>query len=340
MHIRDLDLNLLRVFDAVHQQRSVSRAAEVLGLSQPAVSHGITRLRLLLGDALFVRVAGGVRPTAKADALAAAVQQALHLVEEALHATGGFDPGRARKTFRIHMSDIGEGVFLPALMHAVRQHAPGVRIETHQFEYGQIQDALDTGKIDLAFGYLPGVDATGRQELLHERYVVLMRADHPLRGEPPTRDWLARLDYIVVRQHTETARALHTLALQDSIRLSIPHFMVIPSIVSETDLAVILPRRTALTFARIAPFAIVEPEVGLPEFTVALHWSHRFHNDPANRWLRELVIDLFCELGGHVPSAPTFPLKDASARANAGSSVTPSRKAPCRPARKAPAGTG
>ena len=126
MHIRDLDLNLLRVFDAVYQQRSVSRAAEVLGLSQPAVSHGITRLRLLIGDALFVRVAGGVRPTAKADALAAAVQQALHLVEEALHATGGFDPGRARKIFRMHMSDIGEGVFLPALMHAVRRQAPGV----------------------------------------------------------------------------------------------------------------------------------------------------------------------------------------------------------------------
>jgi DNA-binding transcriptional LysR family regulator len=306
MNLCDLDLNLLRIFDAVYQQRSVSRAAEVLGLSQPAVSHGLTRLRLLLGDALFVRVAGGVAPTAKADALADAVGHALRLIEEALHATGGFDPARARKTFRIHMSDIGEGVFLPALMHAVRRAAPGVRIETHQLEYAQIQDALDTGKVDLAFGYLPGVDATERCELLHEKYVVLARADHPLLREPPTRQWLARLDYIVVRQHTETSRVLHTLALQDNIRLSIPHFMVIPSIVRETDLAVILPRRTALTFARDGTLKVVEPDMGLPDFTVALHWSHRFHNDPGNRWLRETAIELFGELDGRTPRAPTF----------------------------------
>jgi DNA-binding transcriptional LysR family regulator len=306
MDLRDIDLNLLRIFDAVYQQRNVSRAADMLGLSQPAVSHGITRLRLLLGDALFVRIAGGVAPTAKADALAGAVRHALQLIEEALHASGGFDPACARKTFRIHMSDIGEGVFLPALMHAVRAVAPQVRIETHQLEYGQIQDALDTGKIDLAFGYLPGVDATERWDLLHEKYVVLTRADHPLLREPPTRDWLARLDYIVVRQHTETSRVLHTLGLQDRIRLSIPHFMVIPSIVRETDLAVIVPRRTALTFARGGTLGVVEPEIDLPAFTVALHWSHRFHNDPGNRWLRELAIELFGELDGRPPRAPTF----------------------------------
>jgi DNA-binding transcriptional LysR family regulator len=92
------------------------------------------------------------------------------------------------------------------------------------------------------------------------------------------------LDYIVVRQHTETSRVLHTLGLQDRIRLSIPHFMVIPSIVRETDLAVIVPRRTALTFARGGTLGVVEPEIDLPAFTVALHWSHRFHNDRRARW--------------------------------------------------------
>lgn len=317
MHIADLDLNLLRVFDTVYRHRSVSRAAEELGMSQPAVSHGVTRLRLLLHDALFTRVAGGVAPTAKADQLADAVQQALHLLEQALHAAQGFDPGTSRKTFRLHMSDIGEGVFLPALMRSVREMAPGVRIETHQLEYGQIQDALDTGRMDLAFGYLPGVDATQRQDLLHERYVVLARAGHPLMKRLTTRQGLARLDYILVRQHTETARVLHMLGLQDRIRLSIPHFMVIPSIVRETDLAVILPRRTALTFARAGGFAVAEPRTGLPQFTVALHWSHRFQGDPANRWLRELAIDLFCELGGHRPRAPTFPDDPTPSRTSA-----------------------
>ena len=160
MHIKDLDLNLLRIFDAVHRQRSVSRAAEALGLSQPAVSQGLTRLRVALKDALFIRAGRGVAPTPAADALAHAVQQALSLVSQALHDATHFDPASARRTFRLHMSDIGESEFLPGLMGAVRRLAPDVRIETRQLEYAQIENALDTGKIDAALGYLPGVAHT------------------------------------------------------------------------------------------------------------------------------------------------------------------------------------
>jgi DNA-binding transcriptional LysR family regulator len=180
MHIQDFDLNLLHVFQAVHGARNVSRAAEVLGLSQPAVSQGLTRLRLVMKDALFVRAGRGVAPTPKADALAHAVQQALHLVGEALHSAAQFDPATARRTFRLHMSDIGESEFLPGLMHEVRRLAPDVGIETRQLEYGQIENALDSGTIDAAFGYLPGVEHTRQQRLFMERYVVLARADHPL----------------------------------------------------------------------------------------------------------------------------------------------------------------
>ncbi len=295
MHIGELDLNLLRIFDAVYRERSVSRAAESLALSQPAVSQGLGRLRIAMKDALFTRAAGGVAPTANADTLAQAVRQALHLVNEALQNADRFDPASARRTFRIHMSDIGESEFLPGLMHHVRKLAPGVRIETQQLEYAQIENALDTGKIDFAFGYLPGVEKTRSQRLLIERYVVLARADHPLLTARPSRAALARLDYIVVRQHTETAKVLEQMALQDNIRLNIPHFMVIPAIVGATDLAVVLPQRIAAKFAQAGRLRIAHPRWGIPDFTVALHWSNRAHNDPANQWLRRLTIDLFHE---------------------------------------------
>jgi DNA-binding transcriptional LysR family regulator len=295
MHIGELDLNLLRIFDAVYRERNVSRAAESLALSQPAVSQGLGRLRIAMKDALFTRAAGGVAPTANADTLAQAVRQALHLVNEALQNADRFDPASARRTFRIHMSDIGESEFLPGLMHHVRKLAPGVRIETQQLEYAQIENALDTGKIDFAFGYLPGVEKTRSQRLLIERYVVLARADHPLLTARPSRAALARLDYIVVRQHTETAKVLEQMALQDNIRLNIPHFMVIPAIVGATDLAVVLPQRIAAKFAQAGRLRIAHPRWGIPDFTVALHWSNRAHNDPANQWLRRLTIELFHE---------------------------------------------
>ena len=213
MNINDLDLNLLRIFDAIHRQRSVSRAAEALGLSQPAVSQGLTRLRLALKDALFVRAGRGVEPTAAAESLAQAVQPALLLVSEALHGAERFDPLQAQRTFRLHMSDLGESEFLPGLMHEVRRRAPRVRIETRQLDYAQVEDALDTGQIDLAFGYLPGVEKTQQQRLFSERYVVIGRADHPLLSERPSRRGLAQLDYVVVRHHTETVRLLDRLAL-------------------------------------------------------------------------------------------------------------------------------
>lgn len=304
MHISSLDLNLLRIFDAVYDHRNVSRAAEQLGLSQPAVSHGLTRLRLLVGDALFVRTGGGVRPTPRAEQLAQAVQQALRTLQQALAEPEGFVPERSTKTFRLHMSDFGEGVFLPGLMAALQASAPGVCIETHQLPYAQIEDALDAGRLDLAIGYLPDAEGLEQQPLLHDRYVALVRAAHPLEDAAPAADVLRRLDYIVVRQHTETVRLLQALGLQERVRLSIPHFMAIPAILAESDLAVVVPHHTALGFVqRGAELRILELEPVQAGFTVALHWSRRWRDDPALRWLRGLIVERYGGVAG--PDRPT-----------------------------------
>jgi len=299
MHIDAIDLNLLRLFDAVHRARSVSRAAEALGITQPAASHGLTRLRLHLGDALFTRAPGGVAPTPRAERLAAAVQAALATLEQALAEPERFEPAASRKVFRIHMSDIGEGRFLPALMARLRDLAPGVRLETLPLAPAEIAQALDAGRIDFAFGFLPSVTDTRRIQLLKDRYIVLLRAGHPFARRRRSRQALLadlhKLDYVAVRTHAATLRILQLLGLEDRLRLTTEHFMVLPSIVRETDLAVVMPCSIARAFPEADAYAIVEPPFPLRDFTVSLHWSRRFEADLANRWLREVIVGLFRE---------------------------------------------
>lgn len=286
VNIRDFDLNLLHVFAAVHAARSVSRAAEALGLSQPAVSHALTRLRLALHDPLFTRCPGGVSPTPKADQLARQVDAALRQLDVALHEADAFDAARSQRRFVVHMSDIGADEFLPPLMAAIGREAPGVRVEAVQLAAEAIAPALQDGRLDLAFGYLPGLAGTENAAILQERYVVLLRRGHPLAAALRDRAALDRLDFVLVASHAEPARALHLLGLESRIRLTLPHFMVVPSILAATDLAVILPLRPALRFAARHALQVVEPDLGLPPFTVAMHWTWRSAHDPGHRWLR------------------------------------------------------
>jgi DNA-binding transcriptional LysR family regulator len=297
MHIKDIDLNLLRLFDAVYRTRNVSRAAEMLDLTQPAASQGLTRLRTLVQDPLFMRSAGGVQPTPKAQRLADPVRHALAVLEQALGETAGFDPARSSRTFHIHMSDIGESRFLPELMVALRERAPGVRVETRPLPREQVTEALDNGRIDFAFGFLPQVRETQHMKLLEDRYVVLLREGHPFtrrrRSGAALLAALKELEFVAVRSHVDTLRIVQQVQLEDRLRLVTEHFMVLPSIVKATDLAAIMPRNIARGFE--GGYAIVEPAFPARDFAVALHWSRRFEADPGNRWLRGLIEELFRE---------------------------------------------
>lgn len=301
MHINGLDLNLLRLFDAVYRSRNVSRAAQLLEMSQPAASQGLTRLRLALKDALFVRTAGGVRPTPQADRLALAVQSAIATLEQALAEADSFDPRRSTMTLRLHLSDIGEARFLPSLLAALHRQAPGVRVSSLPLAHGDIALALDSGTLDLAIGFLPTVRATRTLPLLADRYVVLVREGHPAFARPRRRTaglaQLRRLDYVAVRSHSDTLRILQLLQLEDRIRLTASHFLALPAVVRQTDLGVVIPLEIAQGFAAAGGYRIVEPELPLRDFTVSLHWSPRFEHDPALRWMRELIAGLF----GSVP---------------------------------------
>lgn len=298
MDIKNLDLNLLRVFDAVYRHRSVSRAAEELGLSQPAASQAVTRLRLLLGNPLFERMHAGVRPTPRAERLAQAVRQALETLQVAMSEAQSFDPLQAHQRFRIHLSDIGEARFLPPLMQALRERAPHVQLETLPVPMDGIADALDRGTLDIAIGFLSGVANTQQTVLLSDHYAVLLRRDHPalrlLAADAPLGpDTLGQLDYVAVRSHAETLRILQALQLGERVRLSAAHFMAVPSIVGNTDLAVIMPAQIARGFVGSGSHVVRDADLPEHRFDVALHWSWRFEQEPAKRWLRELVCELF-----------------------------------------------
>lgn len=297
MDIRDLDLNLLRLFDAVYRLGNVSRAAGSLNLSQPAASQGLTRLRRQLRDALFVRTPGGVRPTPRAHRLALAVKSAIATIEAALNEDKRFDPAQARTTYRLQLSDLGEAHFLPTLMAALRREAPSVRVESSPLPHTEIRDALDSGVIDFAMGFLSSVRNTQQVQLMQDRYAVLLRAGHPLlerraRGAPTVRD-LAQLDYVAARAHSETSHILQDLGLEERLRLTAAHLLAIPAIVQATDLAVLMPRSIARRIAEAGELAAAEPPLPHNEITISLHWSKRFESDPAHVWMRQLLVRLF-----------------------------------------------
>lgn len=296
MQLKDIDLNLLRLFDAIFRARNVSRAAAELGLTQPAASQGLGRLRTLLRDPLFTRAAGGVEPTPKAQRLAAPVHNALGTLEQALVETTDFDPKASRRVFSIHMSDIGEARLLPELMSALHTRAPGLRLETRPVvPREQIGDMLDSGRLDFAFGFLPMVKDTQRTRLHEDRYVVLLRRGHPfaqrrIKGRELV-SALRELEFVALRSHVEALRIIQQLQVEDRVRLVTGHFVVLPSIVAATDLAVIVPRGVV----KLLPghYAVLEPDIPRSQIVVSLHWSRRFEADPGNRWLRGVIEELF-----------------------------------------------
>jgi DNA-binding transcriptional LysR family regulator len=300
MNIDDLDLNLLRAFDAVLRERSVTAAARRLGLTQPAVSNALARLRVLLGDPLFVRTPSGMDATPAARALGEPVRQALGLLEAALAHGPGFDPATSSRTFRFYMSDIGQVEFLPPLVERVQRAAPGVRLEALATEVEEIGDALASGALDLAMGFLPGLaPPVRRRQLFRDAYACLMRADHPTIGKAMTRRQFLDASHVLVPYrgggHRVIEEALERAGVTRRIALRVAHFTVVPMVLERSDLVLILPWRVAKVFERRGRLKALKLPVPIPPADVGLHWHERYDADPGNRWLRDQLLELFLE---------------------------------------------
>jgi DNA-binding transcriptional LysR family regulator len=295
MNVHDIDLNLLRVFDAVLHEKGVTPAAARLGLTQPAVSNALARLRKILGDALFVRTPRGMDATPFARELAEPVRQALALLESALAHGPGFDPATATRAFRFYMSDLGQIEFLPPLVERVQRDAPAVRLEAIALEVEDIADALAAGGLDLAVGFLPGLGApVRRQALFKDPYLCLMRADHPIETLTKKRFLEAAHALVTYRGgHRVIEEAMERAGVARRIALRVPHFTVVPMVLERTDLILTLPARVARVFERRGNLKSLPPPVTIPPAEVAVHWHERFEGDPGNRWLRELMTELY-----------------------------------------------
>lgn len=286
-----LDLNLLRVFDALMQERKVVAAAQRLGLSAPAVSNALARLRRSTGDALFTRTPQGMQPTPHALAMAQTLGSALQAIEQTLARPARFEPATSTRQFRIAMTDIGEIVFLPTLMAAVQAAAPGIGLVSVRNAPAHTREAMARGDVDLAVGWLPDFDAGFHQRRLFEqRYVCLMARGHPLaRGKMTLARFCAARHAVVSAEgtgHERIERLMREQGVQRTVGLRVPQFLSVPWIVRDTDLVVTVPQRLAERMAPALDLVVKELPVTLPGFEVNLFWHQRVHDDAAHRWLR------------------------------------------------------
>lgn len=299
MKLADIDLNLLVVFQHLLREGRVSRTATVLGLSQPAVSNALRRLRQLLGDDLFLRTPQGMVPTPYAQTLALPVSQALDDLQQALNVRASFDPGSSKRRFTLAMTDVGELHFLPVLMGALAREAPGVTLRCVPVADAALHNAMAGGRVDLALGWLPPAEAGFfQQALIRQRYVALLRAQHPLAqqrqiGAAPYRQATHVCVASAGTGHGQVDEALERLGVVRRVALTLPHYAALGPVLASADLLATVPERFAESVTQ--PFGLVTRAltIRLPTSTICQLWHAHQHRDPAHQWLRALIAQLF-----------------------------------------------
>ncbi|WP_454918452.1 LysR family transcriptional regulator [Xanthobacter sediminis] len=297
MDLRDIDLNLLVLFNDLLITARVNATAERLGLTQPAVSNGLTRLRRALGDELFVRSPDGMIPTPLAQSLAEPVSYALATIHGALNQNVIFDPFISRQNFMLVMTDIGEIHFLPKLMARLAEAAPNVTISTIRNQSIDLARAMEAGDVNLAIGHLPDLKAGFFQrQILSQHYVCLFRQGHPLDKDDLSLADFAGAEHVGIAAagtgHGSVGEIISRMGITRRVRLNVPHFVSVGHILSNTDMIATVPEVLAYHIAR--PFGLTwRPHpVALPEISIGLFWHAKYHRDAANQWLRKLVFDV------------------------------------------------
>jgi DNA-binding transcriptional LysR family regulator len=301
MNISSVDLNLLVVFEALLEQRNVTRAAKQVGLSQPAVSNALARLRDLLGDRLFTRTAHGMQPTARAAQLAGPVRSALAQLRGALAGPPGFDPSTSARSFRLAAMDYAEMLLLGGLLRRIHTAAPGVQIFVRRLErlFLPPEEDLRAGTIDAAIGFFAGASAvepgTHMHDLMEEPNVLMARRGHPLlRGQLRVEQFAAAAQIGVFYRLESRGLIDNVLAgagLGRTLQSTSPHFLTVPYAVAESDLIACVPAGLARRFQKILPLGTRKLPVAVPPFHLRLAWHERASDDPAQQWFRKLIVE-------------------------------------------------
>ncbi len=308
MNLSQFDLNLLLSFDAIYRHQSLSLAAQELNLTQPAVSAALKRMRLHLGNPLFVRTSRGMRPTPFADAMAAKVTHVLQVLA-GLGQPEAFAPATSDIHYRVYINDIGMIVSMPSVMEYLREHAPQARVTLADLRPDEVVDALDSGEIDLAVGYFFGMPNWAHQQTLRNtRFVCMVRRDHPEIG-----DTLSLEQFLDARHalyatsgamHYGVEQALARLNLARNVALTVPRFSALPFLVAQTDLLVTVPEDLGELFTRMLDVKLLKLPLPQPGFQIKQYWHERLHAEPAHRWLRKVMKEITAGMGtGRKPAA-------------------------------------
>lgn len=297
MNLSNIDLNLLLVFQTLMTHRHVTRAGQALGLSQPATSNALGRLRKLLDDDLFIRSVHGLQPTPKALTLAKQIQPALNQIQSALTPPQAFNSATSQITFNIGMSDYVEFVLLPPLLNKIQSVAPGIHLQIQSGDRSAQLAMLDQGELDLLCGLFPEqLDHHHQQHLFKETFVGVCRRSHPtIQADLSIKDYVAANHLLVSIKGDRIGRVDRLLAaqnLQRHVAISVPHFLVVPGIIAKTDLITTLAKRVANTFSQLYSLQVLPLPFDTEGFNVYMRWHKSNEKNLAQQWLRTLVSEI------------------------------------------------
>lgn len=304
------DLNLLYVFEALWRDRSVTAAADNLGLTQAAVSSALKRLRDAYGDKLFMLVGRRMEPTPIAASIATALVESLNLVRGTTGTPPPFSPTRARRAFTIRTRDIGEVIFLPTLHRELQKFSPNSSLHTVFEPIEETLAGLSNGRIDVALGYLPALEQDiHRKVLFTEHYVCVMRKGHPLEGRSIDKKTFLEHDHLLVENsgsgHRILERALIDAGAREKIKIRVPQYLSAPHCLLGSDLIWTVPQMLAKTLSRYYPLTFSPEPLQIEPFEIALYWHDRYHKEPSNMWFRCFINELFSKRNVRSDPRPT-----------------------------------
>jgi DNA-binding transcriptional LysR family regulator len=309
MDVRSLDLNLLIPLRVLLAERHVTRAAEKLGITQPAMSASLARLRAVFGDQLLVRGPGGLAPTVRGQQLMEQLEQVIAVIEQLVAPPTQFVPDTSRRSFTLIGTDFIETLLLPSLMADLAVEAPSVQLVFRPPDPRNLEALMSKAEVDLAVAYLPDAPkGLITSVAFRDRFACIARRDHPQLSTDHF-----PLDLFVDLQHVQVLprnlpmygmpidAALAALGFVRRVALWHPSFQALPAIVAKTDLVATLPRRLAIHAAQTLPIAVYDPPVPLPTVDFSLYWHARSHEDSGHKWLRAKVAALLRSADRSVP---------------------------------------
>ncbi|MEX0941844.1 MAG: LysR family transcriptional regulator [Pseudomonadales bacterium] len=297
MKLSDIDLNLFVVFDAIYTEGNLTRAGEIIGITQPAVSNSLSRLRNLFDDPLFVRTAEGMVPTPVAQNIVGSVRQALGLIRSSVQESETFNPIASDKRFRISMTDLSQSIVLPYLFGRIKREAPNISIDCYHVRRRDLNIELASGNLDLAVDIPLTPDPQIRQSpLFSHPHVCVVRNDHPKIKDKLTTEKYLDLGHIHISSRRgglgHVDLALGKMGKRRRIALRTQHYLATPELVSRTELALTIPRIFADFLISQYPVRYLELPFSVPNLETHLYWHESTDRDQANRWIREMVLEL------------------------------------------------